>query len=82
LLQSIIEKSGIPTVSISLLMEVTKKVGPPRVLAVDRPLGFPFGEPRNGELQRAIMVAALNLMTREDSLPIEAAFPPRSKNSL
>ena len=42
LLQSIIEKAGIPTVSISLLMEVTRHVKPPRVLVVDRPLGFPI----------------------------------------
>jgi len=74
LLQSIIEKSGIATVSISLLMEVTRKVGPPRVLAVDRPLGFPLGEPRNNELQRSIMIAALNLLTDEHPLPIVEDF--------
>jgi hypothetical protein len=74
LLQSIIEKSGISTVSISLLMEITRKVDPPRVLSVDRPLGYPLGEPRNDELQRRIMTAALNLLTDERSLPIEADF--------
>lgn len=74
LLQSIIEKSGISTVSISLLMEITRKVDPPRVLAVDRPLGFALGEPRNSDLQRRIMMAALNLLTGERSLPIEEDF--------
>jgi D-proline reductase (dithiol) PrdB len=74
LLQSIIERNGISTVSISLLMEVTKRVEPPRVLAVDRPLGFPLGEPRNIELQRRILMAALGLLSRADSLPIEESF--------
>jgi hypothetical protein len=78
LLQNIIEKSGIATVSISLLMEVTRKVEPPRVLAVDFPLGFPLGEPRNPELQRGIVMAALNLLTDGRSLPIEEDYRVRA----
>lgn len=62
LLQSIIEKAGIATVSISLLMEVTKHVEPPRILAVDRPLGYPLGEPHNLDLQKRIIIAALDLL--------------------
>jgi D-proline reductase (dithiol) PrdB len=69
LLQNIIEKSGIPTVSISVLMEITRLVDPPRVLAVDRPLGYPLGEPGNAEVQRRIIVAAFGLLLR-DELPI------------
>jgi len=65
LLQNIIEKSGIPTVSISLLMEITRKVDPPRVLELDRPLGYPLGEPNNRALQMRILIAALNLVTRD-----------------
>ncbi len=63
LLQSIIERAGIATVSISLLMEVTKRVNPPRVLIVDRPLGYPLGEPHDPVLQKSIMLAALSLLT-------------------
>ena len=62
-LQSIIEKEGIATVSISLLMEITKHVEPPRVLAVDRPLGYPLGEPNKPDLQKRIMRAALELLS-------------------
>jgi hypothetical protein len=69
LLQSIIEKSGIPTVSISVLMEITRLVDPPRVLAIDKPLGYPLGEPGNAEVQRGIMLAALALLSG-DELPI------------
>ncbi len=68
LLQSIIEKAGIATVSISLLLDVTKRVEPPRILAVDRPLGFPLGEPHNPDLQKRIMMAALDLL----SVPVDS----------
>ena len=74
LLQSIIEKAGIPTVSISLLMEVTRHVEPPRVLVVDRPLGFPLGEPNNPELQKRIMLEALALLSRVVSEPLTVEF--------
>jgi hypothetical protein len=77
LLQNIIEKSGIATVSVSVLMEVTRQVAPPRVLAVSRPLGFPLGEPNNPELQRGIMLAALELMERKDVLPVEGTYRGR-----
>ena len=63
LIQSVIEKSGIPTVSITLLPEITDRVAPPRALIVDRPLGFPFGEPHNARLQIDIIVAALGMLT-------------------
>lgn len=75
LLQSIIEKEGIATVSISLLMEVTRHVEPPRVLAVDRPLGYPLGEPNDPELQKTIMLAALKLLSKRVSEPLVETFP-------
>jgi glycine/betaine/sarcosine/D-proline reductase family selenoprotein B len=64
LLQSLIEKAGIPTVSISLLVDVTKRVEPPRVLVVNRPLGYPLGEPNNPAVQKRIMQAAFDLLPR------------------
>ena len=63
LVQSVIERAGIPTVSITLLREVTERVRPPRALFVDRPLGFPLGEPHNGRLQKAIATSALALVS-------------------
>ncbi len=57
-----IEKSGIPTVSISLLREVTERVRPPRALDVDRPLGYPLGAPHAIDLQKRIVMAALELL--------------------
>jgi D-proline reductase (dithiol) PrdB len=75
LLQSIIEKSGIATVSISLLLDVTQRVEPPRVLAVDKPLGYPFGEPNNAERQKRVLLAALNLLSCAVAESLIVAFP-------
>lgn len=67
LVQSVIEKSGIPTISITLLRKITERVRPPRALAVDRPLGYPLGEPDNAPLQRRIITAALQLLAQSVS---------------
>lgn len=65
LIQSVIEKSGIPTVSITLLPEITDRIAPPRALIVDRPLGFPFGQPHDPDLQRDIVMAALQALSHD-----------------
>jgi D-proline reductase (dithiol) PrdB len=75
LLQSIIEKAGIATVSISLLLDITRRVEPPRVLAVDRPLGYPFAEAHNPDLQGKILLAALNLLSLPVSDPLIQPAP-------
>jgi D-proline reductase (dithiol) PrdB len=62
LIQSIIEKAGIPTVSVSVLREVTERVGPPRVLFADFPLGYPLGAAQDVELQTRIVLAMLTLL--------------------
>lgn len=69
LIQSVIERSGIPTVSITLLREVTERVAPPRALAVDRPLGYPLGEPNAPERQRAIVLRALEMLSIQSGNP-------------
>ena len=63
LIQSIIEKAGIPTVSITLLPEITEKVDPPRALFADYPLGYPLGAPNDAALQRHLILSALALLT-------------------
>jgi D-proline reductase (dithiol) PrdB len=74
LVQSVIEKSGIPSVSITLLRGVTEKAEPPRALSVDRPLGYPLGEPGNLALQKKIILAALQLTRRPVSEPLILEF--------
>lgn len=70
-----IEKAGIPTVSISLLREVTERVKPPRALFVDRPLGYPLGAPHDARLQKRIVMAALELLAHpvHESLLVDFA---------
>jgi len=65
LIQSIVEKAGIPTVSITLLREVTERVGPPRALFVDYPLGYPLGAPNEAALQMRILRNALALLSED-----------------
>jgi hypothetical protein len=74
LIQSIIEKAGIPTVSLTLLREVTERVAPPRALFVDFPLGYPLGEPGNAELQTGILLSALALLCESAHPPILTQF--------
>ena len=62
LIQSVIERAGIPTVSVSLLQEIPERVAPPRALFVDYPLGYPLGSPGDGILQTRIILAAFQLL--------------------
>ncbi len=64
LIQSVIEKTGIPTASVTLLREITERVGPPRALFVDFPLGYPLGLPNDDALQTRILVALLELLAQ------------------
>jgi len=74
LIAGVIEKAGIPTVSLSLLLMVTKKVRPPRSLSVPFPFGYPLGKPHDAKLQHQIIRAALNLLESPDELPILQDF--------
>jgi hypothetical protein len=74
LIQSVIEKSGIPTVSITVCKELTAKVRPPRALFADRPFGYPLGAPNDTGLQTRIMLAALLLLNRRMDEPLIVDF--------
>lgn len=76
LIQSVIEQSGIPTASVTLLEEVTREVRPPRALFVDLPLGYPLGHPRDAAIQRSILSAVLELLTLDEPLPILRGHAP------
>lgn len=59
LIQSVIERSGIPTVSISTLEHVSRKVRPPRVVVRDVEMGYPLGRPDDAEGQSRVVSASL-----------------------
>lgn len=74
LIQSVIERSGIPTVSVSVCKQLTEKVRPPRALFVDRPFGYPLGAPEDAGLQTRIILAALSLLHRQVHEPLIVDF--------
>ena len=76
LIQGSIEAEGIPTVSISLLKEIAKRVQPPRTLWVPFPMGYPLGEPGRPETQERVLLAALNLLTQHSTGPILEDYRP------
>jgi hypothetical protein len=59
-----IEPRGIATTSITILPEITAKIGVPRALEVPWPLGYPLGLPGDADLQRRVIRAALALTDR------------------
>jgi hypothetical protein len=77
LIQSAIEKAGIPTVSITLLREITEQVRPPRALFVNRPLGYPLGAPNDAALQKRLVMAALELLLNPVQGPMIVNFPEK-----
>lgn len=66
LVQSALEARGIATVSITVLPEITRRLMPPRALAVPYGLGDPLGAANDPALQRKIIDAGFGLLTRTD----------------
>ncbi len=54
-----VEADGIPTVSMTSALSITRSVRPPRAVFLDYPLGHSAGKPGDPELQRRIVRAAL-----------------------
>jgi len=57
--QRAVEQRGIPTVSISVALDVTEHAKPPRAVFVPFMMGHHFGVPFHQELQRRIITEAL-----------------------
>jgi hypothetical protein len=60
-----LERAGIATVAIQLLRVVAEKVRPPRALVVPFRHGYPLNAPNDPPKQRAVLVAALNLLEEQ-----------------
>lgn len=54
-----IEARGIPTLSMSSALSITRAVNPPRAAYLDFPLGHTAGKPHQAALNRAILRTAL-----------------------
>ena len=67
-MQRAIERRGIPTVSLSVAIDVTQHAKPPRAVFLPFMMGHHFGVPYHKELQRRIIVEALDhLVEAEES---------------
>ena len=58
-MQRAIEKRGIPTVSLSVALDVTENIKPPRTVFLPFMMGHLFGVPFHKSLQREIILTAL-----------------------
>ena len=59
-----IEASGIPTVSLSMIPDLTRAVGVPRLAGISYPMGQPLGRPNDADGQRAVLRAMLDVLPR------------------
>ncbi len=67
------EAAGIPTLCMTSALDITRAVNPPRAAFLDYPLGHTTGKPNEPELQREILVQALdafNSMTTSGSIKV------------
>ena len=62
-MQRAIERRGIPTVSISVALDVTEHIKPPRAVFLPFMMGHHFGVPFHAKLQKRIIKEALSRIT-------------------
>lgn len=63
LVQRVLEASGIPTVALSMIPDLTRAVGVPRLAGISYPMGRPLGRPHDADGQRAVLRATLEVLT-------------------
>jgi hypothetical protein len=88
LVQRVLEASGIPTVSLSMIPDLTRAVGVPRLAGISYPMGRPLGQPHDANGQRAVLRCVLDVLAtaREPDTYIELPFvwpesPARARNA-
>ena len=62
LVQRVLEASGFATVALSMIPDLTRAVGVPRLAGISHPMGRPLGRPHDPDGQRAVLRAALELL--------------------
>ncbi len=88
LVQRVLEASGIPTVTLSMIPDLTRAVGVPRLAGLSYPMGRPLGRPHDADGQRAVLRATLELLASASGpdtyveLPFEwPESPARARNA-
>jgi len=84
----VIEASGIPTVSLSMIPDLTRAVGVPRLAGISYPMSRPLGNPRDADGQRAVLRATLEVLASasEPDTYVELPFvwpesPAKARNA-
>ena len=62
LVQRVLEASGIPTVALSMIPDLTRAVGVSRLAGISYPMGRPLGRPHDADGQRAVLRSMLDLL--------------------
>jgi len=57
-----VEAEGTPTVTVSMMPDVSAQFRLSRLVGVEFPFGHPFGMPHDRAMQRAVAVAAVDLL--------------------
>ena len=57
-----LEAKGFSTVALSMIPELTRAVGVPRLVGVGYPMGRPLGRPHDADGQRAVLRAVLEFL--------------------
>ena len=63
LVQRVLEASGIPTVALSMIPDLTRAVGVPRLAGISYPMGRPLGRPGDADGQRTVLRSLLEILT-------------------
>ena len=62
MVQRVLEARGIPTVALSMIPDLTRAVGVPRLAGISYPMGRPLGRPHDADGQRAVLRSVLDLL--------------------
>ena len=88
LVQRVLEAAGIPTVTLSMIPDLTRAVGVPRLAGLSYPMGRPLGRPHDADGQRAVLRATLDMLATASGpdsyveLPFEwPESPARARNA-
>lgn len=76
LVARVLEREGIPTVSLTSALDITQRIRPPRAAFLNFPLGNPSGRPHDAESQRQILrdVLCLAETAREPGQIVELPY--------
>ena len=89
-LAHVFEAAGLSTIVLASMKEVAERIGPPRTLYCEFPLGRPLGKPGDAEFQTDVIRRGLALLDatepvfethptviESDETPMSCAIPPR-----